>query len=93
MPPRIMSGKESDPSKLELVRLHGKRFVGKKELVMILEGQHATPRQRILAQCYDCMGWYTDGTEDCQCRDCPLYGMMPYRNGKRPKCGDENASR
>ena len=86
MPPRIITGKkkERELSKLELVKLHGKRFTGRKELILILEGQHATPRQRILAHCYDCMGWYMDGATDCLVKDCPLYGMMPYRKDKKP---------
>lgn len=62
---------------------NGKRFVGKSEYQKILRGEHVTPRQRIIAMCYECMGWYQDGTEDCQQSTCPLYGMMPYRQKRR----------
>lgn len=65
------------------VKKNGKRFIGRKEYIEILEGHHSTPRKRVLAFCYDCMGWYTDGAYDCANKDCPLYGMMPYRNGKK----------
>lgn len=64
---------------------NGKRFIGKKEYQEILEGKHTTPRKRILAMCYECMGWYEDGTDDCQQSTCPLYSMMPYNKKNRGK--------
>ena len=70
-------------SKLADVNSNGKRFTGRKELIEILEGKHSTPRKRVLAYCYDCMGYYEDGAFDCGHKDCPLYGMMPYRKGKK----------
>lgn len=71
------------------LKKNGKRFTGKKELVEILEGKHSTPRKMVLAKCYDCMGWYFDGAGDCKQINCPLYKMMPYRNGKKVKEVDE----
>ena len=43
-----------------------------------LEQQFLTQRQRILAACAECLGFYQDGREDCQCPGCPLYPLMPY---------------
>jgi hypothetical protein len=37
------------------------------------------PKGAIIAKCYDCMGFYADGTMDCECPLCPLYPWMPYR--------------
>ena len=36
----------------------------------------------IQAKCYDCMGFYEDGLEDCKCPTCPLYPWMPYKEKK-----------
>lgn len=85
---RMMNqGKPNTPkdSKISDVTTFGRRFSGKKEYLEILRGHHSTPRKRVLAMCYDCMGYYEDGTEDCGQEDCPLYGMMPYRKGRKVK--------
>ncbi len=75
---RVTPQTEQDIRLAQLTK-DGKRFIGKKEYQELLGGQHSTPRKRILAMCYECMGWYEDGTDDCQQVTCPLYGMMPYR--------------
>ena len=65
------------------------RAVGKKELIKHLQGGRLTMRQRLLAKCFECMGGYADGTQDCRITDCPLYPVMPYRgrtNGKATPC-------
>lgn len=38
--------------------------------------------QAIKAKCYDCMGMYKDGKEDCLTPECPLYKWMAYRSKK-----------
>jgi len=53
---------------------------GRVELKKHLDGQRLTPRQMIIAKCYECMGEYVDGRFDCGINDCPLHPMMPYRN-------------
>ena len=68
-------------SKLDLVR-KGKAFTGKNELIRFLEGEHLTPRERILAYCYDCMGFFADGKHDCRQTECPLYGVMRWAKEK-----------
>ena len=55
------------------------RRKGRAEYAKILKGQYATQRERILAKCYDCMGFYVDGAVDCGISSCPLYKLMPYR--------------
>lgn len=54
---------------------------GKNELrKYALEGRTLTQRQAIHANCYDCMGGYSDGKYSCGKVTCPLYPFMPYRD-------------
>ena len=65
---------------------------GKKELLSHLEGRNITQKQSIVAMCYDCMGYYADGKQDCGVTSCPLHPFMPYREGGARKLrvlGDE----
>ena len=41
--------------------------------------EKATHLKAILTQCWECMGYYTDGKQDCENVRCPLYSYMPYR--------------
>jgi len=52
---------------------------GKKELLKYLSGKRLTRGEALLANCYECMGYYIDGKADCKIYDCPLYQYMPYR--------------
>jgi len=52
------------------------------------KGQSLTPKQAILAQCYECNGG-PEGGEDCLGVSCPLYQYMPYRKGRQKKAGRE----
>lgn len=58
------------------------RAKGRKELIKHLEGGKLTMRQRLLAKCFECMGGYADGTQDCRIHLCPVYPVMPYRENK-----------
>jgi hypothetical protein len=53
---------------------------GRTELLKHVAGKRLTRNQAIKAKCYDCMGGYTDGKQDCRIHVCPLYPFMPYRN-------------
>ncbi len=68
-------------STLNLVK-KGKSFAGKIEYITYLEGKHVTHKQRILAKCYDCMGYCEDGKNDCKQKECPLYGVMKWAKTK-----------
>jgi len=57
-----------------------KRAKGSKEYKDFLEKKKLTPRQAIRAKCYDCMGFYVDGVQDCGIETCPLYLYHAYRN-------------
>ena len=59
--------------------MNGIRAKGRKEYLKHKSGGRLTPKQAILARCYDCMGYYIDGRMDCQIPECPLYPFMPYR--------------
>ena len=58
---------------------NGKRIKGQTFLVRHLDGETLTRNQAIMAKCYDCMGFYTDGPQDCGITTCPLYRFMPFR--------------
>lgn len=55
---------------------------GQKELTSYLRGNRLTLSESILAHCYDCMGFYVDGKDDCEMELCPLYPFMPYNPNK-----------
>jgi hypothetical protein len=38
-----------------------------------------TYRNAILLQCHECMGYYSEGKQDCRNVRCSLYSFMPYR--------------
>lgn len=61
---------------------YGKRAKGRKELQKHVNGGKLTPKEAILADCYECMGGYTDGIYSCGIPACPLYSYMPYRDKK-----------
>lgn len=68
--------------KIAEIRGHGIKALGQDALIRFLEGRRITYRERCLALCYDCMGYYADGKRDCQSPLCPLYPVMPYRGMK-----------
>lgn len=55
---------------------------GKKELLRHLDKERLTLKQAVIAKCYDCMGFYSDGKVDCKMPDCSLYPFMPYNPSK-----------
>ena len=68
------------------IATYGLACLGKKELVKHLEGERLSPREMIIAKCYDCMGYYSDGRgQDCEMKLCPLYPLMPYKAGEKYK--------
>ena len=66
-------------TKYELVET-GILAKGKKELLKYLEGKSLSRKEAIMAMCYECMGYYIDGKEDCEIPECPLFQYMPYSN-------------
>ena len=60
------------------VKKNGITAQGKSEYIEYLEGKRLSYKQRCLAQCYYCMGFYKDGKKNCGCKSCPLYTIMPY---------------
>ncbi len=74
-----MSGKLSEIYKE--VEEKGSAFQGKSELLKHLNREEITKSQAIKAKCYDCMGYYGDGKQDCKVERCPLYPWVPYKEG------------
>ena len=64
---------------VEWVEKNGTTARGKREYLAFLQGQHLTMKQRVLANCYECTGMYTDGREDCEIATCTFHVYMPYR--------------
>ena len=63
----------------------GKAFQGKQELIRHYQGKRLTMSEAIKANCYECMGYYDAGAEDCGCPQCPLYPFAHTRDVKTPK--------
>lgn len=72
-----------DTKFIEMVKINGKRAKGKAEFIRYLEGGKLTLKQAALAKCYDCMGYYIDGLQDCGVRSCSLYPLMPYNPNRK----------
>jgi len=64
--------------RIKNIRKYGKTARGKNELLKHLSGQRLTLKQAVLAKCYDCAGFYSDGKVDCKMPHCSLYPFMPY---------------
>lgn len=73
----------STAEKKKDIEKYGVSAQGRKEYLKILKGEHASYKERCIAMCYECMGYYSDGRETCTDETCPLYMIMPYR--KIPK--------
>ena len=69
---------------IKFVEKYGVKALGKKELIKYLEKKRITPMEAIIAKCYDCMGYFIDGRNDCKAMNCPLHCFMQY-NPKRSK--------
>jgi hypothetical protein len=65
--------------KINEVKKCGKPAIGKLQYIKILKGKKVSSEDMMASMCYDCMGYYVDGSEDCMCKTCPLYSKMPYR--------------
>jgi len=58
---------------------------GRTQFLRFLNGEKLTPKQQILAKCYDCDGGHSDGRYDCEVPSCSLHPSMPYK-GKFSPC-------
>jgi len=72
-----------DAKEITWIKKHGKKAQGKNEYIEYLESCiKLSFKKAILANCYQCMGFYGSGKrDDCEIVDCPLYPYMPYRRG------------
>jgi len=64
----------------------GKLAQGQKQLSKHLAGDALSYKGAVLAKCYECTNGYADGRMDCQVPKCPLYGFMPFRDGRKKAC-------
>ena len=71
---------------LEDIEKYGKSYQGYNEMVKYLHGEILTLKQSVKAKCFDCMGFYADGKNDCKITTCSLYPFMPFNeNGPRKR--------
>jgi hypothetical protein len=66
---------------IEWIKRHGSTARGKRELIAFLGGEALTTKESILANCYECTGFYLDGRKDCEAEGRPFHVFMPYRKG------------
>ena len=80
-------------SKLSSIEEVGIKARGRAELIKHLEGVPLTMKQAISGKCYDCLGYYADGAEDCKTKDCTLYPFMPYNPNRKKKVSNMSDER
>jgi hypothetical protein len=64
------------------IKRYGKTAKGKPELIKHLEGKRLNLKQAVNAHCFDCMGFYVDGKQDCNLAKCPLHSFMSYNENQ-----------
>jgi hypothetical protein len=62
-------------------------IIGVYEYKRIMSGRNVSPLGLIKAKCYECMGNYDGGAQDCKIDKCPLYSRMPYK--EKSKCKEQ----
>jgi len=67
------------PDLIKDIQKYGIEAQGRDFLIMFARGERLSPKQRCVAMCYKCQGFYADGKADCQNIECPLYPYMPYQ--------------
>jgi hypothetical protein len=55
---------------------------GKEEFLRFQKGERLTMKEAILANCFQCAGFYSDGRKDCDVNTCPLHAFMPYNKDR-----------
>lgn len=70
------------------IESRGRMAIGKFPYVRFLKGEKVSPVARIRANCYACMGYYTDGKRDCCNELCPFYAFMPYGKSRKRLPGE-----
>ena len=61
-----------------------RKFQGGKEYKKFLDGKKLTRKEAMLAHCYEFMGGFDEGRQDCMCKSRPMYRLYPYNDSSRP---------
>lgn len=85
-----MIEKDMIKSEIENINNIGKNFKGKRDLLSYLNGKKLTPIRSIRAHCYQCMGYFSDGKDDCGIQACPLYPYMMFNKANSEKRREKN---
>jgi hypothetical protein len=56
-----------------------RKLQGGKEYKKFMDGKKLTRKEVMLAHCYECMGGYDEGKQDCLSKSCPMYQYYPYK--------------
>ena len=62
------------------IEANGLNARGKKELIAHLKGEKIKRSAAMRAQCYQCMGYFTDGREECIIETCPMYEYRSFKH-------------
>ena len=71
-----------DNAIIESIEKNGLLSKGKRHLIKHLEGGKLSRSEAMQAKCYDCMGYFSDGRQDCMVENCPMFNFRPYKDGK-----------
>jgi hypothetical protein len=64
---------------LRRMNLTIRKLQGGTEYKKFLDGKKLTRKEAMLAHCYQCMGGFEGGKQDCLGRSCPMHQYYPYR--------------
>lgn len=77
----------NNANRIKNIRKNGKTAYGQRELIKHLEGHRLTLRQAVNAHCFDCMGFFADGKNDCRMPHCSLHPFMTYNENRVKRTG------
>ena len=80
----MLKKRNAEDEMLENIKEYGKSYQGYGDMIKYLNGEVLTLKQSVKAKCFDCMGFYADGKNDCKLTTCSLYPFMPF-NEKGPR--------
>lgn len=61
------------------IEKEGLKARGKKELIAHLKGEKISRSGGMRAACYQCMGYFVDGRQDCGIETCPMFAWRPFK--------------
>lgn len=72
---------------IEMIEKHGLTTTGKNCILKYLDGGKLTRKEAMSGKCFDCMGYFVDGRQDCGVKDCTLFPYRPFKDKTSSKHG------